>query len=443
MKARNSGTLALVADWLLPISAAPLRNGAVVIKNAEVAAVMERRQLSADSLQAKIVDYGQAVILPGLINLHTHLDYTSLRLLDTRSPLIDWVHGLLAAARQWDASDWQASALAGARAVALSGTSLIADSSYSGAAAAAAASVGLKAVVAIELFGLNSASAEPVWRRWLEKLESIKRSAGRPLRQALASGQVKISVAPHAPYSVCPQLWQRARDWAKARSLPLLVHLAESDEERRWIMDSDQALDSFLATAVGAEIGPVEWKGKGNSPVRHLEENDLLTAGTVAAHCIKLNDEDIETLARRRVKVAHCPRSNARLHNGIAPLSRLLDAGVEVGFGTDSAASNDDLDILSEARFGLSLRRAVEPRSPFSAQDAVYMLTLGAARALGLESEVGSLEPGKKADIAVFDLSGSPSFGMHRPYDLLLHGSPSLRDLFVDGRQVVKNQQIC
>jgi 5-methylthioadenosine/S-adenosylhomocysteine deaminase len=409
------------------------------LENDRILAVQDPARLRRKPPGSTIREYGHAVIMPGLINLHTHLDYTNLRLFDTESSLIAWIRGLVGRASRWTAEQWQASAAAGAREVALSGTSCIADSSYTGAAAAAAAATGLRATVGLEVFGLNSAEADRAWASWLEKLDSFQSSSDRRIKEAISAGRVRLTVAPHAPYSVSPALWRRALDWSAQRGLPLLAHLAESEHEHRWIASDDPDLDAFLASVVSGPLAPLEWKGHGLSPVEHLDRHDLLAPNTVAAHCVRLGDRDIELVRGSRLKVAHCPRSNARLRNGCAPVTRLVAAGVQVGFGTDSAASNDDLDLLAEARFGWNLLRAIEPGAAVRWQDVVRMLTLGAAGALGIESQVGSLEPGKKADIAVFSLADGALADAASPYDLLLHGSCRLRDLFVDGQQIVKD----
>jgi 5-methylthioadenosine/S-adenosylhomocysteine deaminase len=173
-----------------------------------------------------------------------------------------------------------------------------------------------------------------------------------------------------------------------------------------------------------------------------MHHHGLLNEGLIAAHAVQLTDNDIQLLRKQKTKVAHCPRSNSRLRNGAARYTDLLDAGVAVGFGTDSAASVDDLDVLAEARFAANLHRTRAPLHPFPAQDFIDKLTLGAARILGIDDRVGSLEAGKEADLAVFDIDSRVTYGLDRPYDLLLYGSCKLRDLYVAGREVVRSGAI-
>ncbi len=441
MSASKPGTLALAARWVLPIGQPAARDAAVVLDGERISAVVSQGELGRDFTNTPLIDYGEAVIVPGLINLHTHLDYSALRLFDTDSPLIQWIQGLVGRAFKWSEGEWQASARLGARQVALSGTSCIADASYSGAAATAAAEVGLRAVVGLELFGVNSDEAEAAWQCWTDRAADFEKRAGRCLKNAINLGLVRLTVAPHAPYSVCPTLWRRASRWAESRHLPVLVHLAESMQECEWIAGSEPEMDKFLTAITPGEIRPLEWKGHGLSPTRHLDRHDLLTPATLAAHCVQLDDDDIGLLKAHSVKVAHCPRSNARLRNGIAPLSKLRRAGIDLGFGTDSAASNDNLDLMAEARFALNLHRAAEPACSMTAGDALYLLTLGAARALGLDDQIGSLESGKKADIAVFSLTDWAGANADRPHELLVYGACPLIDLIVDGNHVVRAGQ--
>src|SRR5262249_5611403 len=161
-----------------------------VIEDGLITAVVSREQLARDFADTPIVDHGMAAIVPGLINLHTHLDYSALRLFDTDSPLFQWLQGLVGRAFQWTADEWLESARLGARWIALSGTTCIADASYSGSAATAAAEIGLRAVVGLELFGVNSDAAEAGWQRWLDKFASFEAGAGHELQEALKTGLV-------------------------------------------------------------------------------------------------------------------------------------------------------------------------------------------------------------------------------------------------------------
>jgi len=440
-KNQTPNRLSLTASWVLPISERPLSEAVLVVEDGSIKALLSRDDWHRRFPGETLIDYGQAIITPGLINLHTHLDYSALRLFDTESGLFKWIPGLAGRAAAWNEDEWRQSALLGAEEIALSGTTLIADSSYSGAAVWAAAASGLRAVVALELFGVDEDSAGQRWDSWLSRVLSLQQSADEPVAQALRSGRVKLTVSPHAPYTVSPRLWRLAADWAKASGLPVLTHLCESAQEVRWIAGADEEIDAFLKVMVpgGASLPKPAWKGHGLTPVALLDSQNLLDKRTVAAHAVHVEADDITTLVKTGVAVAHCPRSNSRLRNGIAPFDLLIKSGVRVGFGTDSAASADDLDVLSEARFACNVARANDRSFARTSEEVLEMLTLRAAEILGLADEVGSLEPGKRADIAVFALKGRAACAADRPTDLLLYGEARLRELFVDGEQIVKD----
>ena len=344
-----------------------IHQGVVVIEGARIEAVLSRAAFFAKYplfCHGDLEDFGQAIICPGLINLHTHLDYSNVNLLDSNSNFFSWIQKLTKTASTWSPSQWQESALNGARQIALSGTTCIADSSYSGQAAFACAEVGLRAVVALELFGVDESKSVSQFDAWLAKYNRLVNEGaheqGGKLALSLNSGQIQITVSPHAPYTVSPQLWSHAQEWACQHNLPLLTHVAESQQECSWIAGNDAELDAFLQAVIPG-YKSVSWKGAGKTPIQHLNDHDLFKARTIAAHTVHLSESDLEIMSRLQVKSVHCPRSNSRLKNGVAPYAKLLSYGIEVGFGTDSLASNDSLDVLSEACFAWNLQRAINP----------------------------------------------------------------------------------
>jgi 5-methylthioadenosine/S-adenosylhomocysteine deaminase len=218
-----------------------------------------------------------------------------------------------------------------------------------------------------------------------------------------------------------------------------LIHVSESEAECRWIASDDADLDKFLVAAFRRELPALEWRGHGLSPVKHLERHNLLRSNVVAAHLAQVDESDIECLAKHQVSAVHCPRSNSRLRNGVAPLQKLIKAGLKLGLGTDSAASTDDLDLLAEARFAWDLHRAIDKDFSETAEKALYYLTLGAAEALHMNDNIGSLEPGKKADFAVFDTGHLAEIARQRPYECLIYGGAKLKSLTVDGIELLKD----
>lgn len=237
--------------------------------------------------------------------------------------------------------------------------------------------------------------------------------------------------------------------------MPLLAHLSESSAECQWIKSENKRINEYLTfvkklfnpslptdgEGILEELSQIRWKGRGASPTRHLKNFGLLDRNLIAAHAVHLDNEDMQLLAESKVKVAHCPRSNAKLRNGRAQIEKLIDANIEVALGTDGLASNDDLSLLSEARFAADLHRASMPDLKWSSEQIIKSITIDAAKMLNLSQEIGSIEPEKLADIAIFKLEHR-THGSDNPYDLLVHGKSRLLDLFVEGNAIVVNGEL-
>jgi 5-methylthioadenosine/S-adenosylhomocysteine deaminase len=229
--------------------------------------------------------------------------------------------------------------------------------------------------------------------------------------------------------------------------MPVLAHVSESRDECEWIAGRNKAIDDFheiVRRARGADKvqdsgEKPKWTGKGATPVEHLERYGLLDERLLLAHAVHITDSDLALLEKHQCKVAHCPRSNAKLRNGLAALDKLR-ARVTVGLGTDSLASCDDLNIRHEAQYALNAHRSFDPQFSATARDFAAMATIEAARAIGMDNEIGSLEPGKLADIAIFGLDSRQA--SDNPYDLFLHGPCRLSDLVVGGSFVVRRGRL-
>jgi cytosine/adenosine deaminase-related metal-dependent hydrolase len=223
------------------------------------------------------------------------------------------------------------------------------------------------------------------------------------------SDRVRLGVSPHAPYSISREAFRACAELG----LPMATHLSESTSEVRYLCDGEgpwEGLD-FL-------VDP-----PGTTGVRLLAEEGLLGPSLLAAHCVKVDPDEIQLLAEHGVGIAHCPRANAMLGCGVAPVAALLAAGVRVGLGTDSPASTPSFDMFDELRAAVLLTRAdSEDASALSASEALSLATLGAARALRMEDEVGSLTPGKRADLAIVSLAGSPLLPWEDPAAAVVFG---------------------
>jgi cytosine/adenosine deaminase-related metal-dependent hydrolase len=361
----------LAADWVLPVDAAPIERGAVAFEDGRITAVGTLAELGpADET------YDDAAIVPGFVNAHSHLEYAVYAGFGDGRPFDEWLALHVQRKHLIGVDEMSVVARAGAAECLRSGITMVADASYSGAAATACAELGLRAIVYIEVFGAGTAHI-------VERFESHRRRVAEAV-----SDRVRIGISPHAVYSASLELWQAA----VALRLPLMTHFAETEAELAWTRTGRGPLESVRPTSIG-----------------ELAERGLLSERVIAAHCVHVSDEEIALLAKHGVAVAHCPRSNAVLGCGVAPLRRLLDAGIRVGLGTDSPASTPSFDIFDELRAAVYAARARERRAnALTATEVLELATLGGARALGLDDKLGSLTPGKRADLAVVSLAGSP-----------------------------------
>jgi 5-methylthioadenosine/S-adenosylhomocysteine deaminase len=366
------------ADWVLPVDGPPLAGGAVAIEDGRITAVGPATELGTGER------FEGAAIVPGFVNAHSHLEYAVYAGFGDGLPFDRWilVHIERKARIGWD--EFLAIARLGAAECLASGITTVGDASFSGAAGQAAAELGLRAIVYLEVFGRTPEQLETWFAPNRERLEPH------------LSDRVRLGISPHAPFSCSHELYAACLELG----LPVATHLAESDAENEWLRHGRGAWEPL---ATGLPPPP------GETGIRHLAGHGLLGPSMIAAHCVTVDEEEIGLLAANDVAVAHCPRSNSVLGCGVAPLRALLDAGVRVGLGTDSPASTPSFDMFEELRTALYAARAREARpSALSATEALELATLGSARALGLEGEIGSLTPGKRADLAVISLDGSP-----------------------------------
>jgi len=447
----NTGVV-ITSKWIYPVTSKPIHEGALVIRGKRIEAVGDHKSILSEFKDLEVKDFGDAIVVPGLINLHSHLDYAALGHLETDAALFDWIPMLMKSVSTWSPDDFFQSGLFGARLNALAGTTFIVDSSYSGKSAEAIAASGLKGMVGVELFGLDKNTVAATFQAWQDRLAVLIDNCSPELKEAISEGRVTLTCSPHAPYTVCPQLWQEAKKWSEAHQLPLLAHMAESNAECRWLMRDDEVINGFLRKVMPSNkdrdteaiLKAIDWKFDGLSPVAFLHKHGLLSRGLVAAHSIHVDDDDIKVLKETGVSVAHCPRSNARLRNGRAPLPGYLKAGVNAGLGTDGLPSTDSLDLLDEARFAVNMHRAVDPECTIRSADLIELMTMGAARAIGFDQSVGSLDAGKCADVSVFKIAPdhprttAKTINDSDPADLLIRFPTKIEAVFVDGKMVVE-----
>ena len=322
----------LSADWVVPVEGPPIRDGAVAIdENGLIAAVGAREEIGSD------VHYTEAVILPGFVNAHTHLEYDVYAGFGDGLGFADWIELHVQRKQRISLEDMEAIARLGALNCLRSGVTTVGDCSFSGAAATACADLGLRGTIYLEVFG---ATDEPI------------REQFEPMRERISdalSGDVRLGVSPHAPYTCTIELY----DACAGLGLPVATHLAESDAETAFLRTGTGAWESFAEMLVPPP---------GTTGIRALADAGLLDSNMIAAHCVKADEEEIALLAEHDVAVAHCPRSNGILGCGVAPLTLLRDAGIRVCIATDSPASTPSFDMFEEMRAAIVGARAREGR---------------------------------------------------------------------------------
>lgn len=402
----------LTARYVLPIATPHIENGAVLVRDDKILEIGDFEHLRALHPDEPVKDFGLAALLPGFVDLHTHLEYTAMRGLVDDLPYSKWKLQLMQKEQRFSSQDWDDSALLGALEALQSGITTIADVTETGASGHAAQAAGLRGFIYREISTMEKSKVAGVMKQASEDISAW--------RATTDSSRLTIGIAPHAPYSCHPELFKQVANYA-SDGTPVSIHLAGSKEEYQFVKYGSSML-AIDVRDVYDRNAPL-WLPTGVSPVRYVLQWGLFDVPNVlAVHCTQVDDSDIEVLASHDVSIAHCPRCNAKLGMGVAPLDRFLNAGLRVGIGTDSPAASNSMDVFEEMRIGLLVQRALLGESHFMiARQFVKMATLDAARALHIDHLVGSLEPGKLADIIAVDLSKSHQIPTHYPYGTLVH----------------------
>lgn len=391
-----------------------ITSGLVGIKHDEIVLVGkgDREKIEA----RKTIEADGSLIVPGLVNGHTHAAMSLFRGLADDLPLMDWLTNyIFPVESRMDSEFVYVGTLLACAEMILSGTTTFCDMYlFEEEAARAGRDMGMRCLVGEVLYDFDSPNYGPSENglKYTEGL--IARWQGDPL--------VSVAVEPHATFTCSPDLLRKTGALAEKNQVPLIIHLAETQNER------DQIQAAY-----------------GLSPVAHLESLGLLGPNLIADHCVHLSDRDMDLLARNGVKVIHNPESNMKLASGIAPIPGLLKQGVTVGLGTDGCASNNNLDLFSEMDMAAKLHKvALMDTTVMDARTVFRMATIDGARALGLDHLVGSLEPGKKADIIVIDMHKPHLTPMYNPYSHLVYAvnGRDVKTVLINGRVIMEDRRL-
>lgn len=404
----------IAARWVVPMEPAGhvLEDHAVVVSNGRIAAVLPRDAARESHPAALLIERPTHVLLPGLVNAHTHAAMTLFRGMADDLPLDSWLHQHI-----WPAeSRWATPAFVrdGTNLALLEmlhgGTTTFGDMYFfPDVVAAAVADSGMRAVV-----GMIALEHPTPWARDAEEYLS----KGLALHDQL-KGHPRVSTmfAPHSPYSVSDHTFEQIRILADELEVPVQMHLHETAAE------ITAALETFKSR-----------------PLQRLEKLGIVTPLLAAVHMTQLDTDEIHLLAERGALVIHCPESNLKLASGFCPVAQLANAGVRLALGTDGAASNNDLDMFSEMKTAALLAKGVgTDATALPAAAILRMATLGGAEALGLGDRIGSLEPGKEADLICVDLARPATQPMYSPISQLVYAASrdQVTDSWVAGRQLL------
>lgn len=411
--------LLIEAGWVIPVRPAgvALADHAVAVTEGRIAAVLPTARARAELRAERTVSLPGAALLPGFVNLHTHASMSLLRGVGDDLPLMRWLQERiwpLEKALVGEDFVYDGARLAGLEML-RAGTTCCSDMYfYPGAAARGLRALGMRCavgVIAIDFPSAYASDADDYLRKGLEARDAWRHD---PL--------VSFTLAPHAPYTVSDATLARIAMLSEELDLPVHMHLHETADE--------------VEAAVAAS---------GQRPLARLERLGLVGERLIAVHAVHLTEAEIGLLGARGASVAHCPASNLKLASGRAPVARLLEAGVNLGIGTDGAASNDRLDLMAETRLAALLAKSVaRDASVLPAALALECATLGGARALGLDRRIGSIEPGKDADLVAIDLDRPETQPLYDAISQVVYsaGREAVSHVWVAGRPVVEKRHL-
>ena len=389
-----------------------ITDGILVIRNDEISFVGKKGDPLPEA--GKVIDARKGLILPGLINGHTHAAMSLFRGLADDLPLMDWLnHYIFPAESKIDAEFVRTGTLLACAEMILSGTTCFCDMYlFADETAEAARQAGLRCIAGEVLYDFPSPNYGDIENGYAVTERLIEKWRNDPL--------ITIAVEPHSPYICSPELLRRANAIALKHKVPLIIHMAETRTEIKEIKEK-----------------------YGRFPFAHLDSLGVLGPHVIADHCVFVDEDELYLMAERGVKVIHNPESNMKLASGVAPVPRMLKKGIRVGLGTDGCASNNDLDLFSEMDAAAKLHKvtSMDP-TVMDAVSVLRMATIEGARALGMEQTTGSLEVGKKADVIVVDTAKPHLTPVYNPYSLLVYAvrGGDVRHSIINGRLVMENR---
>ncbi len=392
----------------------PIYNGAVVLRNGIIQAVGPARDTLKKYRSHRIYSFKNAVLMPGLINLHSHLELPPLLERIRTKMFPDWIINLIRAKKEPSSINYQGAARININTLIQTGTTTVGEICTHGVSPALLKQSGIRSMVFHEIISMNR-SVEP------DHLSSLI---------ARSSSRMRKGLSPHSPYTVSDTALSAIHQFAREKDVRISMHIAESKDEIRLLQRKKSGLDRLYQLA--------QWDlndaPRGISSFDYLKRIGCLSPRLLAVHTVHVTEIDIELIRKSKVSVAHCPRSNKETGVGTMPLKKILDAGITVGLGTDSLASSPSLNMWDEMRYAHQIHR----RSGISAQDIFILATINGAKAFGMDKEIGTLVRGKKADIIAVPF---PIKDTGDIYSDLLRETKSCIMTMVDGKTLFKDSR--
>jgi len=409
------------ADWICPATAAPIQGGAIAVENGRIVWV----GATAEVAGAQRVTNPGCAIIPGFVNAHAHLELTILRGLLENIPFMEWIRRLTHIKYQvLTRDDLKLSAQLGAIEMLRAGVTTAAEVMDVGTGWEALREFGLQGIAYQEVFGPADSAAPESMKGLVEKVDRYRRDE---------SATLKIGVSPHAPYTVSQSLYRSVRDFARKEGLRMTAHVAESRDETGFVRDGAGPF-----AAAHAKRG-IEVAARRCMPVAYMASLGLLGPDMLLVHCVEANERDLDHLRDTGTFVVHCPKSNAKLGNATARIHDMRAQDIGVSLGTDSVASNNVIDMFEEMRSAIFQQRTLTGRIDcMTASDAFRMATIEGALGMGMAGQVGSLEPGKRADFVVVDLGRCATQPVFDPVETMVYSASrgDVRSVFMGGREV-------
>jgi aminodeoxyfutalosine deaminase len=359
----------------------PICNGAIAVKRGIIAASGPVAAIVKQFPRDHIYELKNAAILPGLVNLHTHLELPPLLDVIRTKTFPDWVLNLIHAKKNLRKSDFSFAAKNNINGLIQTGTTTVGEICTHDVSVDPIRKSGLRSIVYHEIINMGTGG-----RGWRSKIQKKGRNYGL----------VQQGLAPHSPYTVSETVLGHILKSIKKNKTKLCMHIAESKDEIGLLQRKKSGLEKLYKFA---DWDPA-WAPEGSSSFEYLYRKGFLVPNLLAVHAVNITDNDIVLMKKSEVSIAHCPRSNKEIGVGRMPLKKILNAGIPVGLGTDSLASSPSLNMWDEMRYAYKIHK----RDGVTEKDIFTLATIGGAKALGMHKDIGTLEPGKKADLIIVRL---------------------------------------